>query len=182
MTPPNEGPSAPIKKANPLVIVLAIIGGLAATCCIGGAFLFAALGPAFRQARENVRSGICSSNLSSLGRAVSMYAADYDDRIPPGDRWMDLTKKYVPINRTFQCPVVRTANRASYGYAMNSKMAGKKRSEVDQSEPLIFDSTVLTRNAVADLKTLPVPGRHPGRAGKMDNAILANGNSMALVK
>jgi hypothetical protein len=61
-------------------------------------------------------------------------------------------------------------------------MAGKKRSDLDQREPVVFDSTVLTRNAVAGVETMPVPGRHATKSGKWDNAVLLNGSTTSLVK
>lgn len=95
---------------------------------------------------------------------------------------MDVTTPYVRQERMYHCPDVRIRNRSQYGYAMNSKLAGKKHSELDKTEPILFDSTILTRNAVGGIETMPIPGRHPTRNGKVDNAILPNGNSMAFVK
>lgn len=182
MSPPREGTSAPVKKGNPVLIVVAIVGSLAATCFIGMGILVATLGPAFRQARENARTGICGSNLGSIGKSISMYGGDYDGKYPIGDKWMDLIEPYVPNRRMLQCPAVRQANRSAFGYALNRSAPGKRRSEFDQAVPLVFDSKLLGRNACTDLTSMPAPGRHPSKAGKVDNAVLTDGSLSALVK
>ncbi len=54
-----------------LLVVIAIIAVLAA-------ILF----PVFAQAREKARQTDCLSNLKQLGLGFSMYASDYDERLP----------------------------------------------------------------------------------------------------
>ena len=55
-----------------LLVVIAII-----------AILAAILLPVFVAARESSRKITCASNLQQLGKAVSIYAEQYDGRIPP---------------------------------------------------------------------------------------------------
>jgi prepilin-type N-terminal cleavage/methylation domain-containing protein/prepilin-type processing-associated H-X9-DG protein len=55
-----------------LLVVIAII-----------AILAAILFPVFAQAREKGRQTACLSNCKQLGIALTMYATDYDDRLPP---------------------------------------------------------------------------------------------------
>ena len=54
-----------------LLVVIAII-----------AILAAILFPVFAQAREKARQSACLSNLRQIGLAFSMYAQDYDERLP----------------------------------------------------------------------------------------------------
>jgi prepilin-type N-terminal cleavage/methylation domain-containing protein/prepilin-type processing-associated H-X9-DG protein len=54
-----------------LLVVIAIIGLLAA-------LLF----PIFAKVREKARQTTCASNLRQLGQAFTMYAQDYDQRLP----------------------------------------------------------------------------------------------------
>lgn len=70
-----------------LLVVIAIIGILAA-------MLF----PVFAQAREKARAIVCISNMSQLGKALMMYATDYDELYPAQEHlyidpccpfWMD---------------------------------------------------------------------------------------------
>ena len=52
----------------------------------------------------------------------------------------------------------------AYGYAMNAALSSTKRSAVTDptATPLLFDSTILTKNAASGIDTLPKPGRHNG--------------------
>lgn len=54
-----------------LLIVIAII-----------AILAAILFPVFAKARENARRASCQSNLKQIGLGITMYAQDYDERLP----------------------------------------------------------------------------------------------------
>jgi prepilin-type N-terminal cleavage/methylation domain-containing protein/prepilin-type processing-associated H-X9-DG protein len=54
-----------------LLVVIAVI-----------AILAAILFPVFAQARESARKATCQSNLGQIGKAVTMYAQDYDEKMP----------------------------------------------------------------------------------------------------
>src|SRR5688500_11950554 len=54
-----------------LLVVIAII-----------AILAAILFPVFAQAREKARQSVCLSNSKQIGMGATMYAQDYDDRLP----------------------------------------------------------------------------------------------------
>jgi hypothetical protein len=111
-----------------------------------------------------------------------MYAADYDERLPLAKDWMDVTEQYASNERIFHCPEERSRDRSRYGYAMNIAFAGKKRSDLDPKGLLAFDSAVLGRNAAGSPGSMPTPGRHELKSGKMDNAVLVDGSSMAEFK
>lgn len=60
-----------------LLVVIAII-----------TILVSILLPVLDMARERARRAVCLNNLRQIGMALHMYAADYDDRVPPRqDRW-----------------------------------------------------------------------------------------------
>lgn len=66
-----------------LLVVIAII-----------AILAALLFPAYLVAREHARQTACLSNLSQLGRAIALYADDYDGCLPIARTWIDTTTPY----------------------------------------------------------------------------------------
>jgi prepilin-type N-terminal cleavage/methylation domain-containing protein/prepilin-type processing-associated H-X9-DG protein len=61
-----------------LLIVVAII-----------AILAAMLFPVFARAREKARETACASNLMQIGKALSMYQQDFDERMCPTRIWGD---------------------------------------------------------------------------------------------
>lgn len=120
-----------------LLVVIGIIAVLAA-------ILF----PVFAQARESGRRTACLSNLRQLGLAFTMYAQDYDERLPAatdgkkGEKteggWIYYTKfpvsrnpksadvtrgaiyPYVKDRRIYICPDDSLGQGAGESYAVNS--------------------------------------------------------------
>ncbi len=95
-----------------LLVVIAII-----------AILAAILFPVFAKAREKARQTSCLSNLKQIGLGMLMYAQDYDECVPEGDRsstpprnWYDLVQPYVKNTQIFKCPTRPNDN----GYGINS--------------------------------------------------------------
>jgi prepilin-type processing-associated H-X9-DG protein len=88
------------------------------------AVLAAILFPVFAQARERARQVACVSNMRQLSLAVSMYAQDYDDTLPPSTNyglpngvsekvWCSLIQPYVKNTGIFLCPSANGAFFAS---------------------------------------------------------------------
>src|SRR5258706_4176425 len=75
---------------------------------------------------------------------------------------MDRTFFYIDKERYLDCPAVADISRKSYGYAMNSSVAGMDKAKIDRPEELgiVYDSTNLARSASDQLSSLPKPGRH----------------------
>ncbi len=94
--------------------------------------------------------------------ALQMFSQDNNDQLPKGPTWMDDLKPYLRSERYFHSPALKSYQ---YGYAFNSAIA--RHSIINISDPhntlAIFDSTILTRNAVSTSATLPVPGRYFGQ-------------------
>src|SRR5690349_6793876 len=84
-----------------LLVVIAII-----------AILAEMLFPVFAQAREKARQSVCLSNQKQLAMAITLYAQDFDEALPPysfgagtagffgyfgtdGPRWADMIFPYV---------------------------------------------------------------------------------------
>jgi prepilin-type processing-associated H-X9-DG protein len=108
----------------------------------------------------------CISNIKQLALSATMYTADYDDRFPLRDNWMDSTKEYRKGDDMLRCPTFAFDEKAPknlYGYAMNQAISGAKPPPNIANVPLIFDSVNLARNASGTLDSLPNPGRHGGQ-------------------
>jgi hypothetical protein len=123
----------------------------------------------FRRVKEDVQSGLCLKNMRDLARAHQMYAADNMHTLPPGEVWMDVVEPYLKDNiGALGCPIIRTKDKSKYGIAMNEIAAGKPLAVVMPMGklPLVFDSTLMHRNAVGSISTLPDPGRHVHNAGE----------------
>jgi general secretion pathway protein G len=67
-----------------LLVVLAIV-----------ALLAGLLLPVLARARHAARSASCRSNLRQLGQAVTLYCGDYDDLLPWGKDWCDLSQPQI---------------------------------------------------------------------------------------
>ncbi len=60
---------------------------------------------------------VCGSNLSGLGKAMLIYASDYDEKYPTPDKWCDLLIQYGDVTKKqFRC-LGNKKERCSY--AMN---------------------------------------------------------------
>ncbi len=153
------------------------VWGIGACACLPIAAVVA-LGllaaPALKGIKESNRDAgrikTCLANVKQTSASMLMYAQDYDDHLPPAATWMDATSTYADNGGTkekqvFRCPTVLVANPAGFGYAYNTKLAGRplaKIANTAQSQTL-YDSTNLERNASDAVTSLPSPGRHRGR-------------------
>ena len=111
----------------------------------------------------SARRAACLSNLKQDAQAALLYSEDHDGVCPPA-AWMDAIEPHLKTPELLHCPGVRRENDSVFGYALHARMVGGNLDDVKQPEttPLIFDSTLLTRNAVGTLATLPAPPRHGG--------------------
>jgi len=114
------------------------------------------------------QSGECRSNLMRVTRAFQLYADDYEDSYPPAEKWNLSVGPYLDKPDRLRCPTVVQANPNGFGYAMDSRIAGRMRSRIDvpAKTPIVFDSSNLAANAADALKSLPKPGRHRGKRGR----------------
>jgi prepilin-type N-terminal cleavage/methylation domain-containing protein/prepilin-type processing-associated H-X9-DG protein len=97
-----------------LLVVIAII-----------AILAAILFPVFAQARDKARSAGCLSNLQQIGKALMMYAQDYDEKSTwffnagagrtnvLAGYWYNLLMPYTKNAQVFICPSVGTRGPAT---------------------------------------------------------------------
>ncbi|MFQ3588225.1 MAG: hypothetical protein SNJ74_06570 [Fimbriimonadaceae bacterium] len=111
----------------------------------------------------------CKARLALLARSAGLYAADYDDRLPPADAWVDATWNYVgskapeeESESPFRCPSISILRKIDqFGYAFDSTVGGEAVSvALERSEPIIFDSDNLVRNAHESAPNWPEAKRH----------------------
>ena len=80
-----------MKRAFTLIELLVVIAIIA--------ILAAILFPVFAQAKEAAKKTQCNSNTNQIGKAVQLYATDYDDQIVP---WLECSTN-APIDPTANC-------------------------------------------------------------------------------
>lgn len=141
----------------------------------------------FRNTKHMVQGPLCMENLHALASAQAMYSVDNMGSFP-GENWMDATLPYLKENvGAIGCPVVRNKGKDEYGFAMNERFVGKPVVSTNSEEnmPLIFDSTLLQRNAVGPLSSLPDRPRHLQSSTEPEyniwknNVVFVNGNTKA---
>jgi hypothetical protein len=101
--------------------------------------------------------------LSNIAAAMLLYAQDWDDTLPPGPGWDELIVPYLKDRSRLKSPIFD--GTPNFGFAYNSEIAGLPLTSIPSptSTLLVFDSTQLTKGAVAPPSTLPVPGRYAGK-------------------
>jgi hypothetical protein len=90
-----------------------------------------------------------------------MYAADYNDRMPPANRWCDGLYAYTKSIEVFRC----TARPAlPGGFAFNRLLSTRSLEELnaDTLSPAIFESSIGTLNASDELQSFIAPHGKPG--------------------
>jgi prepilin-type N-terminal cleavage/methylation domain-containing protein/prepilin-type processing-associated H-X9-DG protein len=120
-----------------LLVVIAII-----------AILAAILFPVFAQAREKARASTCLSNQKQIGLAISMYAQDYDETLPPAvlldpntsldTWWEERVAPYVKsgeIGGIMTCP---SAPSRAYAYSLNGALSGRSMASVPAPAALVL--------------------------------------------
>ncbi|MBN1457609.1 MAG: DUF4190 domain-containing protein [Sedimentisphaerales bacterium] len=99
--------------------------------------MLAILMPALSKTRHLAERLVCATNLKGLGTAMVVYANDYDNKFPTGDKWNDLLVSETDVNPLiFRC---KSADEGPSNYAMNENLAGKSTS-VPAQTVLLFES------------------------------------------
>ena len=100
-------------------------------------------------------SELCSNRLRQVGLAMRMYMDDYDEKLPPADKWQDNLTLYVKnqSNIVFHCPVLEPDG---HGYAMNWKLSKQPESAVESPNQTvaIYENNVPRANANYDGRDL----------------------------
>ncbi len=159
--PPNQYSRPP--QNNTLKIVLWISGGCLVMFCIAVAAIAALMGPIMKQAQRSQTTGACLSNVKQQGMGMLMYSADWDDKMPMANGWMDNIAPYIRNEDILRCPDLPVG---MHGYAYNDLL--DNISNVAIAEPancvMIYETSDLTRNSHGHTDTLPRPSRHNGNS------------------
>jgi prepilin-type processing-associated H-X9-DG protein len=117
--------------------------------------MLAILMPALGKTRQLAQRIMCSTNLSGLDKAVTVYVDDHNDTYPPAESWCDALVKECDVDpKQLLCPGSDIKEGLSC-YALNINVAGKKRSEVPPDTVLLFET---------------VPGVNPAGGPELLNA------------
>jgi prepilin-type processing-associated H-X9-DG protein len=118
-------------------------GGMGTAAVLGAGVAL----PVLTKARERAHEATCMSNMRQLALAMMQYAQDWDEKLPPANRWRDAIKAYVKNDGVFRCPSDPDKTHPC-SYAMNRRLSGQPLSRFKNPESivLLFESTDTTEN------------------------------------
>jgi len=88
--------------------------------------------PVFLGAREASGRTACLSNVNQIAKALQMYAADNDDRLPLARNWADAIHEY--HGSTWTCK----ESNADYAYSLNRSLAAKPYSSFNPEKDVVL--------------------------------------------
>jgi prepilin-type processing-associated H-X9-DG protein len=89
------------------------------------AMLLAILMPALGRVRALSYRLVCATNVSSIGKAMMMYADDYNDMYPTPSKWCDLLEEKADVSPvSFQCKGAPNDGRCNYAMNKNIEKLG----------------------------------------------------------
>ena len=98
--------------------------------------------PALTRTRTIAFRMVCAQNLSALGKAMLIYANDYNDMYPTPSKWCDLLVEYQNVSKqTFACPAALMKYRSvdQCNHAMNENVE-KLGTNAPPDMVLLFES------------------------------------------
>lgn len=152
-------PPQPKSNNNVLWIVL----GVLAVCGVGGVAIMAAiLFPVFSQAKLAAKKTLALSHAKQMSTALIMYSIDNNDLLPPAAQWMDVLGRYEVEDQIFKSPEATPNDPTDYGFAFRTDLQFQNLEKMQDNalRVMVFDSTLLSRNAHSGLETVPSPGRY----------------------
>jgi hypothetical protein len=173
---------APPPTKNKNVVLWVVVGVLAICACGVVPILAAILLPVFSQAKFAAQRTAALSNSKRAALGAILYSADYDNRLPLAQNWMDSTFPYSKSETVFRSPLAMKDNPDAYGFAFRLDLSGKKMADIAQpaKAEMIFDSTDTSRNAHGNLELLPRPGRYGTGARRSNIIAYADGHAKAV--
>jgi prepilin-type processing-associated H-X9-DG protein len=100
----------------------------------------------------------CQANLHQLGLALSMYTQDYDDRLPPANKWTPSFLPYLEGTAVLKCP----SDKKTHSYAMNQLLNGRAVLKIYRPDktPSLFESNLHRSSASGTTAVIAKPPRH----------------------
>ncbi|MEZ0326892.1 MAG: hypothetical protein ACAH95_13410 [Fimbriimonas sp.] len=146
-------------------------------CGCGGALVLpAVLLPMFVQSRYPARKVDCLSNIRQTAAAQLLYAAEFDETLPPLKTWVTASIPYASSTSVYQCPAVSSS---SFGFAMSAWFGGAKLRKIHSHDEtlLLFEPMVAGINASGYAsKDSANPPRHSGT----NNVAFMDGHAKAV--
>lgn len=138
---------------------------------IGILFFVSILLPPLGSTQHAARQAACLTNLKQLGAALKLYAADYDDRLPPAHSWTDSLGDRIASPRILACPEARNP----FGYAFHQELDAARVSKIPDpgGTPVLYDSSTDQPNAAEHGESFV--RRHP--LGHSGNVLFADGHA-----
>lgn len=131
------------QKGSGLAIAGIIIGciGIVASILLLVGLLGASLFPVFfhNTGRVKAQNASCQNNIKQLSLGVIMYMQDYDEKMPPVDKWSDVIEPYVKSRSIFICPG-ESALPCGYSFYNRLDRASLKKIVRPADTPMLFDS------------------------------------------
>ncbi len=118
-----------VPKVRPQFLIVACLSALAVAGIAVG-FHRLAQTPAATSPRR-----LCEGNLALLTRGISLYAEDYDGRLPEWHFWPDVTHPYVHSRAAYDCPM---ANDGERGYDYNAALGNTPMDQVPDARDCIL--------------------------------------------
>lgn len=131
---------------------------------------------------NNVKKTAGLAGMKSAAASILMYSLDHNGYFPPADSWMDAAQPFANSEGAFHSPVVSNGNKDIYGIAFRTDLGSKQMSPELSGEPwaMVFDSTLMQRNAHSGLETLPTPGRYRTKEGPSNIVAFIDGSAQAI--
>jgi hypothetical protein len=117
--------------------------------------------PVLKDTRDSARSAVCYKQGNVLHSAISVYAADYDERLPPASQWEDLILpgRLRLSPQDVGCP---SRPRAVGPHAFNKALDRQFRAKVNDQAPMLFESNSGERNHSDLLESFARPHKGKG--------------------
>jgi len=90
---------------------------------------------AHQRTQQKVMQAECMGNVKHLCLALLTYADDHGGHLPPAARWVELTKPYMPRDRSYTCPA---APKVEVGYGYADYLAGLDRAKMPYASEILM--------------------------------------------